>query len=462
MNYPGYLTCSRRSGSRSLCTSAFGRTSAPQAAQSHPAADFQFALLESLPSGVPGFRKVNDNSLQHRVSLHGGSPRSVRKQDRPLVARDLSTRGKTLDKLVAVAGQFKIQGKIMDIREYGNGNVNDTFLVTLDSTGEKHFILQRINMQVFGQPELIMLNMRTFTEHVRKRLQNVPLSADRRWEVPRVLLAPDAQDHWIDPEGSFWRAISFIDGSQSFDTIKDTEHAREVGYALGMFHNLLSDLPSARLVDTLEGFHITPRYLQRYDEVLAKNFASKSVEMDYCLQFVSERRAWAHVLENAREQGRLRLRPIHGDPKVNNVMMDISSGQAISIVDLDTVKPGLVHYDIGDCLRSGCNSLGEETERWEMVRFDPELCRAILHGYLSLAREFLTENDYEYLYDAIRLIAFELGLRFFTDYLAGNVYFKARYPEHNLARALVQFKLTESIESQATAIRTIIQEIRRS
>ncbi len=367
-----------------------------------------------------------------------------------------------MDKLVAVAAQFKTRGKIMDIREYGNGNVNDTFLVTLDSTGDKHFILQRINMQVFGQPELIMLNMRTFTEHVRKRLQNVPLSAGRRWEVPRVLLAPDAQDHWIDPEGSFWRALSFIDGSQSFDTIKDIEHAREVGYALGMFHNLLSDLPSARLADTLEGFHITPRYLRHYDEVLAKNCASKSLEMDYCLQFVSERRAWAHVLENAREQGRLHLRPIHGDPKVNNVMMDTSSGQAISIVDLDTVKPGLVHYDIGDCLRSGCNSLGEETERWEMVRFDPELCRAILHGYLSLAREFLTENDYEYLYDAIRLIAFELGLRFFTDYLAGNVYFKARHPKHNLARALVQFKLTESIESQATAIRAIIQEIRIS
>jgi hypothetical protein len=141
-------------------------------------------------------------------------------------------------------------------------------------------------------------------------------------------------------------------------------------------------------------------------------------------------------------------------------MIDNATGQAISIVDLDTVKPGLVHYDIGDCLRSGCNPLGEETEQWEQVRFDPELCQAILQGYLSLAREFLTENDYEYLYDAIRLISFELGLRFFTDYLEGNVYFKADHQEHNLARALVQFKLTESIESQATAIRFIIRDMR--
>ena len=137
-------------------------------------------------------------------------------------------------------------------------------------------------------------------------------------------------------------------------------------------------------------------------------------------------------------------------------MIDTFSGQAISIIDLDTVKPGLVHYDIGDCLRSGCNPLGEETEYWERVSFNTDICQSVLGGYLSVAKDFLTENDYIYMYDAIRLIAFELGLRFFTDYLAGNVYFKVKNPEHNLARALVQFKLTESIEIQESVIRKII------
>ena len=205
-----------------------------------------------------------------------------------------------------------------------------------------------------------------------------------------MLLAQDGKDHWLDSEGSFWRAISFIEGSQSFDTIRDIDHAREVGYALGMFHTLLSDLPPDRLADTLEGFHITPGYLRHYDEVLAKHRGSRSTEVNYCLQFVRERSGLAHVLENAKAQGRLLLRPIHGDPKVNNIMMDTATGQAISIVDLDTVKPGLVHYDIGDCLRSGCNPMGEETEKWEKVHFDPDLCQAILKGYLSMAREFLT------------------------------------------------------------------------
>ncbi len=376
------------------------------------------------------------------------------------MARDLNARDMTFDTLVVAADQFKPPGKVIDIQEHGDGNVNDTFLVSLDSEAEKHFILQRINTRVFRQPELVMGNMRTLTEHVRRRLERFPLGAGRRWEVPRVLLAKDGQDHWLDPDGSFWRAISFVEASESFDTIKDMEHAREVGYALGMFQALISDLPVERLADTLEGFHVTPRYLRHYDEILEKNRPRQSAEVDCCVRFVSERRDWAHVLEDAKEGGRLQLRPIHGDPKVSNVMIDTATRRAVSIVDLDTVKPGLVHYDIGDCLRSCCNPSGEETERWEEVRFEADLCRAILPSYLSLARDFLTENDYEYLYDAIRLIAFELGLRFFTDYLEGSVYFKIKQREHNLARALVQFKLTESIESQEKAIRTIIQDMR--
>jgi len=150
---------------------------------------------------------------------------------------------------------------------------------------------------------------------------------------------------------------------------------------------------------------------------------------------------------------------VHGDPKVNNVMIEESTGRAISLVDLDTVKPGLIHYDIGDCMRSGCNPLGEETEDWETVHFDPEIGAAILEGYLTQACNFLTAADHEYLYDSIRLLTLELGIRFFTDHLAGNVYFKVKHPKHNLQRALVQFKLTESIEAHEADIRSIIRNM---
>jgi hypothetical protein len=358
--------------------------------------------------------------------------------------------------LFSIADHFTPSAKVTNIKPFGSGNINDTFLASLETPKETHFVLQRINTKVFRQPELVMSNICHFTEHVRKRLEKNPLN--RRWEVPQVLLTKDSKNHFQDTEGSFWRAISYIENSQSFDIIHDGEHAKEIGYALGMFHNLISDLPPVNLADTLEGFHITPLYLQHYEEVLAKTSVQKNPEVNYCLQFISDRSNWANILEDAKHKDILPLRLMHGDPKINNVMFDAYTQKAIAVIDLDTVKPGLVHYDIGDCMRSGCNPAGEETEDLESVYFDPDLCQGILQGYLSVAKAFLTDNDYNYIYDAIRLISFELGLRFFADHLAGNLYFKVKNPHHNLARAMVQFKLTESIESQETTISQIIKD----
>lgn len=358
-----------------------------------------------------------------------------------------------------IAQQFSPSGSVTDVRELGNGNINDTYLVSTDAalTQEPQFVLQRINTQVFRHPLLIMQNMRRITDHMHRRAREHV--SPQRWEMPRVLSACDGRDFYIDPQGSFWRAISYVHGTRSFETITDPALAREVGYALGTFQYLISDLAIEQLADTLEGFHIMPQYMKQFDQAFSKNGFKASAEVKHCLRFVEQRRAIAHVLEHARAQGRLRLRPVHGDPKVNNVMIDQVTGHAVSLVDLDTVKPGLVHYDIGDCMRSGCNRLGEETERWEAVEFDPELGAAILEGYLAQARRFLTNADYEYLYDSIRLLTFELGVRFFADYLAGNVYFKTRHPEHNLHRALVQFQLTQSIEEHETDLRRMVQEI---
>ncbi len=364
-----------------------------------------------------------------------------------------------MNNLHALAAQFTVH-RVLDIRSFGSGNVNDTFLVTIEAAAEPQFILQRLNTRVFPRPDLVMGNLRTCTDHMRLRLERHPLNPPRRWETPRVLLTRDHQDHVLDSQGSFWRALSFIAEAQTFDIIRNLEHAREVGFALSLCHHLLSDLPAARLADTLPGFHITPSYLKHYDKVLAHRGAGDFPEIRYARHFIETRRRLAPILEDAKAQGKLTLRPMHGDPKVNNVLLDALTGQAVSLIDLDTVKPGLVHYDLGDCLRSGCNLLGEETEHWEVVRFDLDLARAILQGYLAQARNFLTDHDYDYLYAAPRLLAFELGLRFFTDYLEGNVYFKVRHEEHNLARALVQFKLTESIEAQETALQAIIRELR--
>ncbi len=348
--------------------------------------------------------------------------------------------------------------EVTDLREFGSGNINTTFLVSVSSGS--CFILQRMNTRVFSGPELVMANMRIAIRHMQERLQRHSLPTGTRWEILRVIPTVEGDDHWRGPDGSFWRALSRIENAQTFDLIRDSRHAEEVGRALGLFHTLLSDLPSDRLGDTLEGFHIMPQYLAHYDVVPAANQGPLSPQVEHAMAFIESRRGIAPLLEDAKAAGRLLIRTIHGDPKVNNVMIDTMTGRAVGMIDLDTVKPGLVQYDIADCLRSGCNPWGEETEAWEDVRFDPDLCRLILRGYLSAAREFLTEDDFDYLFPALRLISFELGLRFFTDYLEGNVYFRANRPEHNLIRALVQFTLCRSIEMQEGLIRSIIGDLR--
>ena len=363
-----------------------------------------------------------------------------------------------MNHLINIARQFVQKGKVVAVRALGDGNINQTFLVTVDHKLNNYFVLQQINTQVFTQPELLINNIQTFTNHVNQKLANSTLVNNRRWQVPQVLFTSTNQNHYIDQSNNFWRAISFIDNARSYNTIQDLQHAQELGYGLGLFHKLISDLELTQLVDTLPGFHITPEYFKQY-QVAKNNHQKTNEEVQYCQQFIEERIEIINILEQAKAQGILQLRPIHGDPKINNIMIDRDSKKAIALIDLDTVKPGLIHYDIGDCVRSGCNSLGEETTNLQAVNFDLDLAKAILQGYLTIARDFITREEVDYIYDSIRLITFELGLRFFTDYLNNNIYFKVNYPEHNLSRALVQFQLVKSIESQAETIKKMVVEL---
>ena len=372
----------------------------------------------------------------------------------------MQARGHDSHHLQVVAAAFHDPATIEAITPLGSGNVNDTYLVR---AGGRHTVLQRINTQVFRQPQLVMQNLIALGTHVQARLrQPLPALEGRRWELPEVITTRHGgAPLYACSQGGFWRTISFIAEARSVDVIEGPEQARELGFGLGMFHLLISDLPAEQLADTLEGFHITPLYLDHYRQALVRSEVERCARTDHCIAFIRNREAFASVLENARARGELKLRPIHGDPKINNVMLDGVSGRAVGLVDLDTVKPGLIHHDIGDCLRSCCNRAGEDTTDLAAVHFDADLAAAILEGYFSVANSFLSDSDITYIVDAARLISFELGLRFFSDYLAGNTYFKASYPEHNLNRALVQFRLTESIEAQEGELRALVQRLRQ-
>ncbi|MEL6553006.1 MAG: aminoglycoside phosphotransferase family protein [Cyanobacteria bacterium J06621_11] len=398
-----------------------------------------------------------------------------------------------MSQLHQLASHFVTAGTIATVELLGNGNINSTFLVKVtascssakpssakpssakpspaEPSPAKRFVMQQINADVFPQPELVIQNMTVLSQHLQNHQPQHPThQPSRRWEMPHIIPTRQGDPFFRDEAGGYWRAITFIENARVLETIQTPEQAKEVGYGLAMFHRLISDLPTEQLADTLEGFHITPQYLAAYEQVLANwdEAAWKQAnpvpeyryeEVQRCIQFIADRQAWVSVLEDAKAAGQLKLRPIHGDPKINNIMLG-PNDQAVSLIDLDTVKPGLIHYDIGDCLRSGCNQLGEDTKIWESVEFNLQIAEAMLNGYLSLASDFFTEADYQYLYDAIRLISFELGLRFFTDYLAGDRYFKITHRMHNLDRALVQFQLTASIEAQETQIKNIIESLK--
>lgn len=348
------------------------------------------------------------------------------------------------------AREFTRDHTTLELQTLGRGLINDTFLV---SAGADRFVLQRLNRHVFQDAAAVMSNLRKVTEHAR-RVQN--RSNYRGWCLPELIPTRADEDFHRDDEGECWRAITFIENSHSLPAVKDSSQCEQVGRALGRFHVLVSGLPADSLHDTLPGFHVTPLYLAHFDEVLRDAPQQPySPELSEALDFVEKRRLCADVLENAKQSGALRSRIIHGDPKLDNVLFDRHTGQAISLIDLDTVKPGLIHYDLGDCFRSCCNTAREGDMDGA---FDPGIFRPILKGYLAEAADILTQHDRDYLHDAMCLLPFELGLRFLIDHLASDVYFKVAQPGDNLIRALGQFRLARSVETQEGEIRKIVAD----
>jgi Ser/Thr protein kinase RdoA (MazF antagonist) len=228
--------------------------------------------------------------------------------------------------------------------------------------------------------------------------------------------------------------------------VRGERHAYEVGRGLGRFQALLSDLPPARLHDTLPGFHHTQVYLRELDDAVRRDPQVRASAVRQEIAFVDRRRRLAPLLLDALAAGTVPLRVVHNDPKVNNVLIDRRTGRALCLVDLDTVKPGTVLFDFGDCVRSAANRAGEDAPDLQQVVFDRVSCDAITRGYLCAAAAFLTKKELDLLPLSAKVITYELGVRFLADHLRGDTYFKVRYPGHNLLRARVQFRLLESME----------------
>ena len=337
--------------------------------------------------------------------------------------------------------------QIRALEPLGQGNVNDTWFV--NTTGGGGYVLQRLNPAVFPDPGRVQDNLCTLTRH----LQSKAGRGRANYEILQIHRNPEEKDRYHTPDGACWRLCSFIKNTRSLNTVTTANQACGIGRALGWFHQQPSSLAPASLADTLPGFHVTPLYLTRYDNLLAAH--PDTEEAADCRDFIQQHRDGAALLEDERKQGTVREQVIHGDPKVANFLFSRDSSRVIGLIDLDTVKPGLLLHDISDCLRSCCNPRGEDITSPETIIFEQPLFAAMLEGYLSCAAELLLPGDTRLLVDSVHLICFELGLRFYTDYLAGNRYFRVDHPAQNLFRARVQFALARSIKSQYSELQDI-------
>ncbi|MFB1488782.1 MULTISPECIES: phosphotransferase enzyme family protein [unclassified Thiocapsa] len=349
--------------------------------------------------------------------------------------------------LTTIVEAFEIPAPVETIDPYGRGLINDTFRV---EAGGTRYVLQRINGAVFPDPLRIMSNIQALDRQAQQHL-------DLGFRVP-ALIATRAGDAGLrTPDGNVWRLMTLIEDAVGLPRIEDPKQAREVGRLLGRFHTLLQALPAEALGVTLPGFHDTPGYLARFLSVLERVEGTRNdPAVETCVRFAIDRQALAWRLADTRERGGIPQRVIHGDPKLDNILFDRDSGHALALIDLDTLQPGLILHDIGDCLRSCCNRGGESADGHNRVSFDLAIAEPILHAYAEQTRDWLNAEEIALIPEAIRLMPFELGLRFLTDHLEGDRYFKVAEPGENLRKAGIQFALVTDIEGKAEDIGAMV------
>lgn len=336
------------------------------------------------------------------------------------------------------------------IRPLGQGNINTTYLV---ETHPEPFVLQRLSGDVFPDPAAVIKNFEIICQHLAGKAPSLRAG----FVMAEPVYAKDNNICFVDSSGGYWRAQRYLLASRVL-RIDSTEQAWSVGRTLARFHSLFHDIPEGAMKDPLPRFHHLSRYLHEYDHSSDQRCGRGDDAADFCLQIIKRYREQAFSIERAREQKQVSLQTIHGDPKVDNFVFSVS-GEAVGLLDLDTVGRGIVYHDLGDCLRSVCSIREESARDIQVAGFDLNLCQATLEGYFSCERTSEICLEHHYIYDGLLAICFELGLRFFTDHLRGNVYFRVQQEGENLLRAKNQLALCEDIVRQEAQIRKCIEHI---
>ncbi|HHV60967.1 MAG TPA: aminoglycoside phosphotransferase family protein [Clostridiaceae bacterium] len=359
-----------------------------------------------------------------------------------------------------VTKHFKFAGDFIEANPYGFGHINDTYAAYFRKNDNKvhRYILQRINHNVFKEPEKLMENIERVTTYLRGKV--IESNGDPERETLNIIPTVDGKSFYKDEEGNYWRGYIFIEGAKTYQVVENLNHFYNAGKAFGKFQKLLRGFPAEQLHETIPNFHNTPKRFEDFMEALNNDKCNRAKDVKKEIDFVINRKEDTAVLMNLLKEGKIPLRVTHNDTKFNNVMIDDVTGEGICVIDLDTVMPGLSLYDFGDSIRSGANPAAEDEKDLSKVTIDLDLYTHFAKGFLEAVGEFLTPTEIEYLPFSAKLMTFECGIRFLTDHLNGDTYFKIHREGHNLDRARTQFKMVADMEEKHDEMMEITQKLK--
>ena len=355
-----------------------------------------------------------------------------------------------------ILNQFAIQGAAAEIKPFGSGHIHDTYRIKNKYSEAPDYILQRMNHQVFKNIPGLMQNIELVTAHLRQKLGNIP-GASPDAEVLTLVQTQDQKSFYQDATGNYWRVFLFLSDTCSYDLVETVQQAYEGGKAFGRFQALLADLPVDLIVETIPDFHNVVNRLRLFRLAIAADRVKRVKEVATEIAFVEARAESMSAIYKAGQKGELPLRITHNDTKFNNVLLN-KNNEAQCVIDLDTVMPGYVAYDFGDAVRTIVNSSPEDEPDLERIQVKLELLAGFAEGFLKETRSFLSEAELASLAQGVLLLPFIMGLRFLTDYIDGDNYYKIHFPGHNLQRARAQFELVRKLEEQYPAIQNIINQ----
>lgn len=361
------------------------------------------------------------------------------------------------EQLKKIIGQFKVSGTVKRILPFGSGHINDTYKVDLINP-EGHFVLQKINHHVFPDVNVLMNNLILVTQHMVQR-NEVHRQLGKPCFPFNLHFISTKSDHYyyVDEENEYWRFMPYVPDSRSYDQVKTVKQALEGGHAFGKFHALLEGLDAQSIQEVIPNFHHIGHRLDQLDEAVQSNPLQRLTEVNSELLFIRDRSAgMMRVLQKA-EQGLIKKRILHNDTKFNNILFD-KEGKALCVIDLDTVMPGYLAYDFGDAIRSIINTCAEDEADLDRIGLNIPLFEAYAEGYFKEMVSYLNDEEVDALMDGVLLLPYMQAVRFLTDFLLGDNYFKVQHPHHNLQRTRAQLKLVRELESAEHELRSILED----